>query len=150
MAGLNIVRVPYKGGSGAVLAVLAQEVFLTFATAGSAMPLLQSGKLKALAVTSTQPSPLFPGLPTVAASGLPGYESMSTNAMFAPTGTPAAIITRLNQEIVTALNATDIKEKFFRAGVEAAGSSPEQLTLRMKTESARMGKIIKEAGIRAD
>ena len=83
----------------------------------------------------------------MAASGLPGYESASVSGIFAPAKTPAAIINRLNQEIVRVLNKPDVKEKFFNAGVETVGSSPEQLAATMKSEMARLGKVIKDIGI---
>jgi len=150
MAGVNIVRIPYKGGGAAVTAVVAGEVFLTFATAGAAMPHLRSERLRAVAVTSAEPSALFPGLPTVASAGLPGYESGSTNAFFAPAGTPAAIIKMLNSELTKVLQSADIKEKFMNAGVEAVSSSPEQMTEVMRSQISDMGKLIKEAGIRAN
>jgi tripartite-type tricarboxylate transporter receptor subunit TctC len=120
-----------------------------FAVPGSAMPHVKAGRLRALAVTSAQSTPLAPGLPTVAAT-LPGYESVSYLALFAPTGTPAPIITRLNQEIVRALNRPEIKEKFFAATMEVVGSTPEGLAALVKAEAVRMGKVIKAAGIRAD
>ena len=104
----------------------------------------------ALAVTSTQPSMLLPGLPTVAADGLPGYELVSIQGIFAPAKTPAAVIRRLNQEIVPFLQRADTKETFFNAGVESLGSTPEALAATVKSEMARLGKVIKDAGIRAE
>ena len=117
---------------------------------GSAAPHIKSGKLRALAVTSAQPSALAPGLPTVAASGLPGYEAVGIIAMYAPAKTPAAIIKRLNQEIVRVLNQADVKEKFLNAGSEPTPSSPEGLAAKIKAEIAKWGKLIKEAGIKTD
>jgi len=150
MAGVNIVRIPYKGGGGAVTAVLTGEVAITFAAAGAAMPHLNSGRVKALAVTSAEPSPLFPGLPTVASAGLPGYDSGSTNAVLAPAGTPPAIIRQLNTEITKVLQSPDIRDRFTKAGLEAVSSTPEQLTALIKAQMSSMGKVIKEAGIRAN
>lgn len=112
---------------------------------------IRSGRLRALAVTSAQPSALFPGLPTVAAAGgLPGYESTVSYSFFAPAGTPAAIIKRLNQEIARVLDRTEVKERFQSGGVEVASSSPAQVTALMKAEIARWQKVIKAANIRAD
>jgi tripartite-type tricarboxylate transporter receptor subunit TctC len=111
---------------------------------------VKSGRLRALAVTSAQQSPLAPGLATVAASGLPGYESVSTYGMFAPAKTPEPIVKRLNEEIVRVLKRPDVKEKFFNAGIEAVGSSPEELAALIQSEMARMGKVIKDAGIRGE
>ncbi len=100
-------------------------------------------------MTSAQPSALFPDLPTVAASGLPGYDAASIMCIFAPARTPAALIDQLNQEIVRILNRAEVKERFMRAGSEVVASSPEQLAATMKADMARMGKVIKDAGIRA-
>ena len=108
-----------------------------FIAAGTAStPHVKSGRLRALAVTSAEPSALVPGLPTVAASGLPGYECGIDTGMFAPAKTPAAIINRLNQEIVRFLNTPEVKEKFLNAGVEVVGSSPEELAAIMKSDIA--------------
>jgi tripartite-type tricarboxylate transporter receptor subunit TctC len=114
------------------------------------MPHVKSGRLRALAVTTLQPSALLPELPTVASSGLPGFEVASVYALFAPVKTPAAIVNRLHQEVVRFLARTDVKEKFFAAGVEPIGGSPEELAAAMKSEMARMGKVIKDAGIREE
>ncbi len=150
LAKVKIVRIPYKGTGPALTALLGGEVQLMFATAATAAPHRKSGRLRALAVTSPGPSALLPGFPAIAESGLPGYESVSFLCIFAPAATPLEIIARLNQEIVRALNRPEEKEKFFNAGTEALGSTPEQLAATIKTEMARMGKVIKEAGIKAD
>jgi tripartite-type tricarboxylate transporter receptor subunit TctC len=150
MAGVDIVRIPYKGGGAAVTAVLTGEVAVTFAAAGAAMPHLHSSRVRPLAVTSAQPSPLFPGLPTVESAGLRGYEAGSTNAFLAPAGTPPAIIKLLNTELRKALQSADMRERFTKAGVEAVSSSPQQLTALIKAQMSSMGKVIKEAGIRIE
>ena len=150
MVGANMVRVNYKSGALALTELIGGQVQLMFANAGAVAPHLKSGRLNALAVTSAQPSVLLPGLPTVAAAGLPGYELVSIQGIFAPSGTPAAVIKRLNQEIVPFLQRADTKEKFFNAGVESLGSTPEALAATVKSEMARLGKVIKEAGIRAE
>jgi len=147
MAGIKIVRVPYRGTGAAFTALIAGQVQVMFPTAGSVTPHLKSGRLKALAVTTAQPSALFPELPTIAASGLPGYESVSLVGIFAPTETPAAIIDLLNRNIVRVLDQADVREKFFNAGVDAIGGSPAELAAAMKSEMARMGKVIRDAGI---
>ena len=148
MAGINIVRVPYKGSAPALTALIGGQLQFMFPSTSSVAPHLNSGRLKALAVTIAQPSALAPGLPTVAASGLPGYESASLLGAFAPAGTPAALINRLNQEMVRALMRTDAKERLFNFGVEAVGSSPEQFAAAVKSEMAKWGKVIRDAGIR--
>jgi len=150
MAGIDVVRVPYKGGGASLAALASGEVQLSFPAAGSSMPHVRAGRLRALAVTSARPSILAPGLPTVAASGLAGFESVSIVAMFAPANTPARITQRLQQEIVAALGKRDIREQLFRSGMEAVGSSPAELATVIRDEVAKYGKLIREVGIRAD
>ena len=142
-----MVRVNYKSGGLAITELISGEVQLFFANAGAVAPHLKSERLRALAVTSAMPSPLLPGLPTVAAGGLPGYELVSVQGLFAPAGTPEAVITRLNREIVPFLRRHDTKERFFSAGVESLGSTPEALAAAVKSEMARLGTVIKAAGI---
>lgn len=150
MARVDIVRIQYKGSGPSLNDVIGGRVELTFGTAGSTAPHVRSGRLRALAVTSARPSEVFPGVPTVAASGLPGYEFRNTYSLFAPIGTSATLVTLLNQQVLRVLKTADVKEKFLRSGVEVVGSSPEELGATMKAEIASMGKVIREAGIRAD
>lgn len=150
MARVNIVRVPFSGPAAAFTAVIAGELQMMFPDAGSASPHVKSGRVRALAISTAQPSALGPGLPTIAASGVAGYESAILSAMFAPARTPVTVINRLNQEVVKVLNRPDVKERLFNSGVEVVGSSPEQLAAKMKSEMTRMGKVIKDAGIRAE
>ena len=149
MAGVDITRISYKGAGPAVNDLLGGQVQLMFATAGSVMRHVTSGRLRALAVTSAYPSPLAPGLPTVA-SALPGYEMVAIYALAAPLKTPAAIVRQLNQAVVQSLTDADLKERFLVSGMEAASSSPEVLAARIKSEIATVGKLIKDAGIRAE
>lgn len=150
MAGVNIVHVPYKGTGASITALISGEVQLTINDVGFIAPHVKSGRLRALAVTSDQPSVLAPGLPTVAASGVPGYELTGWTGMAAPAKTPGAIINRLHQEIVRVLNQPDVKEKYFNTGVETVGSSPEQFAAAMKSEVTQWSKVIKDAGIKVD
>jgi tripartite-type tricarboxylate transporter receptor subunit TctC len=149
MTGVDIVRIAYKGGGPALNAILGGEAQVMFATASGAGPQVQAGRLRALAVTSAQPSALFPDLPTVAASGLPGYDAASTMCFFAPARTPDALVRQLNREIVQVLNRAEIKERFFKSGAEVVASSPEHLAKMMAADRAVMGKVIREAGIKA-
>ena len=149
MAGLNIVRVNYKGGSQALTDLAAGQTQLMFSVPGSALPHVKTGRLRALAVTSATPTPLAPGLPSVSQT-LPGYESVSYLAIFAPAGTPAPIVNRLSQEIAKALARPDVKDKFLALGIETVGNTPEAAAAVIKADLARMGKVIKAAGIRAD
>ena len=150
MAGVNIVRVSYKSGSVALNGLLGGEVQLMVNPPETAAPHVKSGKLRALAVTSAQPSALAPGLPTIAASGLPGYEVVSLTGMWAPAGTPAAIINQLNQEILRVLKRPEMKDKILGTGAEIVGSSPAQFAATIKSEMAKWDKVFKNAGITAD
>lgn len=150
MTGVNIVHIPFKGVGLAVNDVLAGRVQIMFASVGSAVPQIKAGRLRALAVTTARASPILPGIPTVAAAGLPGFESVSTNGVFAPAKTPPAIIARLNREINTVLERPDIRERFLGVGMELIGGTPAHFDQVIKVESERMRKVIKAAGIRAD
>ncbi len=150
MAGVNIMRVTYKGSGPGLNDLIGGQVQLMFPNAASVAPHIKSGRLRALAVTSLQPSTLVPGLPTVAESGLPGYESVAIYCMFGPAKMPARLVNRLNQGIVRFLNRADVKERFLTAGIETVGSSPEQLAATMTSEMARIKKLFKDAGIRAE
>ena len=148
--GIKIVHIPYKGAAAALNDTISGQVHLLFSNTAAVAPHVKSGRIRPLAVTTAQPSALAPDLPTVAAAGLPGYEAAALYGMFAPAGTPASIIGRLNQETVRALARSDVKERFFNAGVETVGTTPEQLAAIVKSEMNRMGKVIKEAGIRSE
>jgi tripartite-type tricarboxylate transporter receptor subunit TctC len=119
-------------------------------TVHPSVPAKSIRELIALAITSAEPSSLFSGLATVAASGLPGYESVSTFGMFAPAKTPAAIIDRLNQEVVTALHLPETKEKLVNIGSQVVGSSPAELAVAMKSEMTRWREVIKRTGIKTN
>jgi tripartite-type tricarboxylate transporter receptor subunit TctC len=147
MAGVNIVRISYKASGAAINALIGNEIQMMFVPAATVAPHLKTGRLRALAVTSAEPSQLAPNLPTIAASGLPGYESVSIYALFAPARTPAAIIRRLNQEVVRVLGQIEVRDKLFASGLESVGGTPEQLAATLKSEMTRMGKLIREAGI---
>ena len=150
MADINVVRIPYKGTGPAMNALIAGETQLMFPAAGGVSPHIKSGRLRALAVTSARPSALFPELPTVAAAGLPGYESVSIIGILAPAKTPAAIVNRLNQESIKVLNRVDIKEKFLRNGMETVGSSPKEFSEKIRSEMSKWGKLIQQLGIRGN
>ncbi|MES2564302.1 MAG: tripartite tricarboxylate transporter substrate-binding protein [Pseudomonadota bacterium] len=150
MAGVNIVSIPYKGAALALNDVLSGRVEMIFATANASGPHVSAGRLTALGVTSARPSSLVPGLPTVAASGLPGYESAATLGILTRTATPAAIVNRLNSEIVQFLKTPEISERLFKAGIEVVAGSPEQFAAVIKHDIASKGKLIKSAGIRME
>src|SRR5262249_24883007 len=111
---------------------------------------VKAGRLKALATTGAQRSVLFPELPTIAESGLPGYEADSSHSLFAPHQTPRNVIARLYDEATRALRQNELKERFAVEGVEPVGGTPEQLAATMAADMQKVGKLIKEAGIRTD
>ena len=150
LAGVNIVRIPYKGSGPAMTAVMSGETQVMFPSAGGAAPHVQSGRLRALAIGSAKPSALAPGLPTIAASGVPGYVSEALHAVFAPARTPPAIIARLNQEIVRYLQSAEGRIAFLKGGVEAVSSSPDELMATVKSEMATIGKVLKAAGVKPE
>lgn len=149
MTGVDIVRVPYKGGGPALNGLIAGETQLMFPNAGSVLPHMKSGRVRALAVSSAQPSTLAPGLPTIAAT-VPGYEFAAVICLYAPAHTPRAVVERLNRESVRVLNAPEVKERLFNTGNELVASSVEGFRAFMKADMEKMGKVIRDAGIRAE
>lgn len=149
MAGIEIVRIAYKGTPSAVLGAVGGQVHMVIAGLGSIDAFLKAGKLRPLAVGDPRRSPLLPELPPVADT-LPGYEVVTRIAMFAPGGTPASVVARLNREMRRILDAPDMREKILASGGEAAGCSPEDLTAMVKQEMTKWGRIIKDAGLRGE
>ena len=150
MAGVDIVRVPYKGAGLATTDLITGQVQMSFFTATSVLPHVKAGKLRALAVTSLTPFELFPELPTIAASGLPGYEAISMYCVFAPAKTPEAVTGRLNREMVQYLKTPAARTRLLNAGSEVVAGTPAQLAATMKADIANVRKIIAKAGIQAD
>ena len=149
MAHLKVLRINYKGASQALTELIAGQTQFMFGVPGSLIPHIKGGRLRALAITGAKSSALMPGLPTVA-QALPGYEAVSRLAIFAPAGTPAAIVTRLNRELVRVLNLPEVKQKFHESQIEVVGDTPEALAAMINAEIATTAKVIKEAGIRAE
>lgn len=147
MAGVNIANIEYKGVGLIITALISGEVDLALPALPAAMPHIESGRLRALAIATTHPSDLMPGLATLADSGLPGYESVAMSALFAPVGTPIAIVKRLNQEIEKILKIPDVRDFVAKLGAEPVGGSPDALATAMKSEMVKWGKVIKDAGI---
>ena len=150
MAGVNVVWVPYKGAPLAVRGLIGGEVQMMITDVNNIPGHVKSGRLKALAVTSADPSPLAPGLPTVTSSGLPGYEYVGMTGILAPAKTPASIIKKLNEEIARFLRTAEAKEAFFNSGAETVGGTPEQLAAAIQADIGRMNKMIKAIGLRVD
>jgi tripartite-type tricarboxylate transporter receptor subunit TctC len=148
MTHVSITRIPYKGAAPAINDLISGQVQLMFGSASAVAQHVQSGRLRALAVTSAQPSALAPGLPTVAAAGVPGYSLVAAFGVFAPARTPSTIINRLQEHIARILREPETKERLFKAGSEAVGSSPEEFASVIKAEMTSLGKLIADAGIR--
>ena len=146
-AGTKITHVPYKGGGPAMVDLIAGNIQLIFATGASSVAHIKSGRIRPLAVTTAKRSALVPELPTVAESGLPGFEANNWNAFLVPAKTPAAVIGRLNKELTAALTAPDIKEFLFNQGLDPAPGTPAELGTYMKAELEKWAKVIKAAGI---
>ena len=151
MAGVDIVHVPYKSTGGAVTPLLSGQLQVMFGTTGTVTTHIRSGRLRALAVSTAQPSALAPGLPTIAEAGnLPGYESAATAGVFLPAAASRDLIKRWHDEISKVLARPDAKERFFNQGVEVVGGSPQETAAFLKTDIATTARIIKDAGIRVD
>jgi tripartite-type tricarboxylate transporter receptor subunit TctC len=147
MARLKIVHIPYKGEAPALIDVVAGHLPVMFSNVTASQTLVQAGKLRALAVTSLKPSPAVPGMPTMADSGLPGFEVVGFFGVLAPSATPRDIVARLNSEIVKVLARRDIGERFASQALEPGSLTPEQFADYIKGEVAKWGKLIREAGI---
>lgn len=150
MAKVDIVRVAYKGGGPALNAILSGETQVMFATGSGSVAHFQSRRLRPLAVTTLKRSALFPDLPTLAESGLPGYEAASTTCVFAPGATPAPIVARIAQDVVQYLGRPEVRERFLRAGMEIVAGSPAELASLVRTETSVIEKLVREAGIRGE
>ncbi len=151
MAGVDIVHVPYKSTGGAVTPLLSGQLQLMFGTTGAVTTHIRSGRVRALAVSTAQPSVLAPGLPTIAAAAnLPGYESAATAGIFAPAGISQTLIKRLHEEVSRVLVRPDVKERFFNQSVEIVGGTPQETAAFVKSDIETTARIIKQAGIRGD
>jgi tripartite-type tricarboxylate transporter receptor subunit TctC len=147
MAKIKMVHVPYKGGAPAMTALLSGETQLIFASPPTAQVQVKAGKVRPLAVTTAKRSLVLPELPTIAESGLAGYETDNWYGVVVPAKTPRAIVERLNKELVHALNVPEVKEALLRNGLESAPGTPEAFGAYIKSEYRKWGKLIAEAGI---
>ena len=150
LAGVAMLHVPYKGLSPALTDLLGGQIQVLFIDIGLAIPYVKSGKIKALAVTGTSRSNVLPEVPTVAESGVPGYDGRTWYGLFAPAGTPAAIIEKLTAEAVKALASADLKAKFTTQGLDSAGGTPQQFATFIRDESRKWAKVIKDANIKLE
>jgi tripartite-type tricarboxylate transporter receptor subunit TctC len=150
MAGIKMLHIPYKGAGPVLTDLIGGQVNLTFANLTAALPFVKSARLRALAVTGEQRSPLLPGVPTVAESLLPDFVVKSYYATFVPAGTPNALISRLNAETVKAMRSPEVLERLTSEGADPASGTPQQLAAFIKAEIERWAKVVKAANIRAD
>lgn len=150
MAGIKVVHVPYKGAAPATTATLSGETIFMFDNIVTTLPLARAGKLRALAVTTSTRSSAAPEIPTVAEAGVPGYDANAWFGVFAPSGTPPAVINRLHTEIVKIVKLPDVRDRFLALGGEPVGSTPAEFAAFFRNEVAKWGKVVKESGARAD
>ncbi len=150
MAGVQMTHVPYKGSAPALQDLLGGQVQLMFDNLPPSLPQIKGGKLRALAVTSLTRAPALPDVPTIAESGLPGFEASSWFGILAPAGTPPAIIAKVNAEVAKWLASPEGKEKLVAIGANAAGGSPEDFARHIQVETAKWAKVVKESGAKVD
>jgi tripartite-type tricarboxylate transporter receptor subunit TctC len=150
MAGVDMQHIPYKGSPPALQDVVGGQVTMTFDNITTAWPLAKAGKLRALAVTTAKRSAIAPDVPTLAESGLAGYEVGSWQGAFAPAGTPPEIVKRLNAEMVRIINLPDVREKLVGLGAEPVANTPEEFGALVKTEVAKWADVVKKSGAKVD
>ena len=150
LARVKFVHVPYKGGGPAMIAVVAGEVPVTFGTAASVSPHTRSGRLRGLAVTAGQRSALLPELPTIAEGGLPGYEMLNWLGMFAPTGTPRAVVEKLSGELVRIVRMPEVRATLQASGAEPSPLSPDEFATFVKSEVEKWAKVVAATGMTAN
>jgi tripartite-type tricarboxylate transporter receptor subunit TctC len=150
MAKINIVHVPYKGTVPGVTDLVAGQVHIMFAIIQSSLPYVQAGRLKALAVSSAKRAASAPDVPTIAESGLPGYEFISWNGVHVPAATPKPVAGKLGTELLKIIALPDVKEKMLGLGMDIAGGTPEEFGALVKSDIAKWAKVIREAGIRVE
>ncbi|MFO1049426.1 MAG: tripartite tricarboxylate transporter substrate binding protein [Geminicoccaceae bacterium] len=150
MAGVDIVHVPYKGAGPALVDVMGGHVPIMFDNLPSSTEHIKAGKLRGLAVTTAERSPSMPDLPTIAESGLPGYETYTWNALFVPAGTPPDVIAKLNEAAVAAVSDPEVKAKLETMGASVVGSTPEELAKHVQAELDKWGPVVKASGAQID
>lgn len=150
MAGVNIVHVPYKSAAAATTDLLGGHVQVSFQYAPTALPHYRSGKARALAVTSAKRSLTAPELPTVAESGLPGFEVIGWNGVHVPAGTPRRVIAKISKDAQEVLKLQDVRERMLGAGLEVAGNTPEEFAVFVKTDTAHWADVITQTGVKVE
>jgi tripartite-type tricarboxylate transporter receptor subunit TctC len=149
-ANLNAVHIPYQGGPPAALAIAAGDVAYSVIDPVSVVPHMQSGRVRALAITSLERSPRMPTMPTVAESGYPGFSAVAWVGVFAPAATPPEIVNRLNAAMTYALKDPEVRDRYFKAAADPAPSSPQELGQMLREDWEKWGRLIKEAGIKSE
>ena len=150
MAGVKMQHIPYKGRAQAVPDLLGGRITMIFDNMPSALPLVKSGDIRAIAVTSATRSPAAPNIPTIAEAGLPGFEATSWFALMAPAGMPKDVLARINAETIRVMTLPDVKEKLSTLGLDAAPASPESLASLIQVETVKWAKVVKESGAKLD
>ena len=150
MANVKLTHVPYKGSGPGLTDLSAGRLEVCFSTALSVVPFVKGGRLRAIAVTSAKRSSFIPDLPTVAESGLPGYEASTWYGVIAPAGTARGVVVRLNAEIVKVLQVPDVRERLIAQGIDPVGNSPDEFAAYIKSEIGKWAKIIKSTGVTAE
>ena len=150
MAGTRMTHVPYKGGGPAMIDLVGGQVQLVFATAASAVPQIKAGKIKGIAVTTAKRSALMPNIPTIAESGLPGFDANNWYGLLAPAGTSRPIIMRLNAEVTKVLAMPDVKDFLFNQGLDPAPGTPEEFGAYIKSEIIKWAKVVKASGAKTN
>jgi tripartite-type tricarboxylate transporter receptor subunit TctC len=150
MAGVDMTHVPYKGSAPALTDLIGGQVQVMFDNLPSSLPQIKAGKLRAIAVTSAQRAPALPNVPTIAESGLPGFEATSWFGVVAPAGTPPAIVARLNADLNQWLQTPEAREKLLAQGAAAAGGTPEQFAAYIRAETEKWAKVVKASGAKVD
>ncbi len=142
LAGIDVVHVPYKGAGPAMMDVMTGQITYMFAPAPPALPQIKSGKLRALGVTSLQRSELFPEIPAISESGLPGYDAVGWFGLLAPPATPKPVVDKINAEVRRILKMTDVKERLASIGAEPADTSPQQFAEFINADTAKWAKVV--------
>ena len=149
-AGIDVIHVPYKGGPQATTDLVSGQIDYLFAITSTALPHIESGRLRVLAVTSKERTPQLPNVPTISESGLPGFEAVTWFGFVVPAGTPREIVDRLNAEIGKVLSKPEVKKQLAAQGIDVAGGTPEQLGGYMREEFAKWGSLVKDAAVTVD
>ncbi len=150
MAGIQLTHVPYKGVATVINDLLSGQVQVTFTVPGSGLPHIKTGRLRGLAITTAKRSAVVPDLPTIAESGVPGYDMSTWYAVTVPTGTPRPIIAKLHTDMTQTLQLPDVRERLIGVGADLVGSTPEFLAEFIKTEIAKWARVVKQADVRID